>query len=90
MSVRNFVPTIWSAKLFQELDKSHVLVPLCNRDYEGEISNYGDQVKINAVGDIAVNNYAPNVTSITPQQLDAQQTVLEIDKAKYREVLLAA
>ena len=35
MSVRNFVPTIWSAKLFQELDKSHVLVPLCNRDYEG-------------------------------------------------------
>ena len=83
MSVRNFVPTIWSAKLFQELDKSHVLVPLCNRDYEGEISNYGDQVKINAVGDISVNNYAPNVTEISPQQLDAQQTVLEIDKAKY-------
>ena len=48
-----------------------------------EISNYGDQVKINAVGDIAVNNYAPNVTEISPQQLDAQQTVLEIDKAKY-------
>jgi hypothetical protein len=36
MSVRNFVPTIWSAKLFQELDKAHILVPLCNRDYEGK------------------------------------------------------
>ena len=77
------MPTIWSAKLFQELDKAHVLVPLCNREYEGEISNYGDQVKINAVGDITVSNYAPNVTEISPQQLDAQQTVLEIDKAKF-------
>ena len=48
-----------------------------------EISNYGDQVKINSVGDITVSNYAPNVTDITPQQLDAQQSVLEIDQAKY-------
>ena len=83
MSIRNFVPTIWSAKLFQELDKSHVLVPLCNRDYEGEIKSYGDQVKINAVGDITVSNYAPNVTTITPEQLTAAQTILEINQAKY-------
>lgn len=83
MSVRNFVPTIWSAKLFQELDKAHVLVSLANRDYEGEIKAYGDQVKINAVGDITVSNYAPNVTSITPEQLTAAQTILEIDQAKY-------
>ena len=48
-----------------------------------EITNYGDQVKINSIGDITVNNYAPNVTSITPQQLDAQQTVLEINQARY-------
>jgi hypothetical protein len=83
MSVRNFVPTIWSAKLFQELDKAHILVNLANRDYEGEIKGYGDQVKINAVGDVTVSNYAPNVTSITPQQLTAAQTILEIDQSKY-------
>ena len=83
MSVRQFVPTIWSAKLFQELDKAHVLVNRANRDYEGEISAYGDQVKINAVGDITVANYAPNVTSITPQQLSAAQTILTIDQSKY-------
>ena len=35
MSVRQFVPTVWSAKLFQELDKAHILVGLANRDYEG-------------------------------------------------------
>jgi hypothetical protein len=83
MSVSQFVPTVWSAKLFQELDKAHVLVGLANRDYEGEISAYGDTVKINGLGDITVSNYAPNVTSITPQQLTAEQTLLLIDQAKY-------
>ena len=48
-----------------------------------EISAYGDQVKINSVGDITIGNYSPNVTSITPQQLHSAQTILEIDKAKY-------
>jgi len=83
LSIRNFVPTIWSAKVFQELDKAHILVPLCNRDYEGEIRSFGDTVKINAVGDVTIQNYAPNVTSITPQQLSAAQTILQIDQAKY-------
>lgn len=48
-----------------------------------EISAFGDQVKINAVGDITVDNYAPNVTTITPQQLSAAQTILTIDQSKY-------
>ena len=82
MSVAQFKPTIWSAKLFMELDKAHVLVGLANRDYEGEIRGYGDQVKINGLGDITVFNYAPNVTSITPQQLAAEQTILKIDQSK--------
>jgi hypothetical protein len=83
MSVAQFKPTIWSAKLFMELDKAHVLVNRANRDYEGDISAFGDQVKINAVGDITVSNYAPNLTTITPQQLSAAQTILTIDQAKY-------
>ena len=83
MSLKNFKPTVWAAELFQELDKAHVLVSLCNREYEGEIKGYGDTVKINAVGDVTVGNYAPNVTSITPEQLTAAQTVLEIDQSKY-------
>jgi hypothetical protein len=83
LSVQNFIPTVWSAKLFQTLDKSHVLVNRCNRDYEGEISDYGDSVKINAIGEITIGNYQKNVTSITPEQLDDAQTILNIDQAKY-------
>lgn len=37
MSVANFIPTLWSARLLEHLDKDHVYVNLLNRDYEGEI-----------------------------------------------------
>ncbi len=37
MSLDNFIPTIWSARLLENLNKAHVYSSLCNRDYEGEI-----------------------------------------------------
>ena len=83
MSVKNFIPTIWASELVEELEKAHVLVNLCNRDYEGTIKSYGDTVKISALGEVTVGNYAPNVTSIAPEQLTAQQTQLTIDQSKY-------
>lgn len=48
-----------------------------------EITAFGDTVKIGQVGPITVGNYAPNVTSITPEQLNATQVILTIDKADY-------
>lgn len=83
MSLNHFIPTIWSAKLFSELDKAHVLVARCNRDYEGEISQFGDSVKINAIGDITVSDYTKNTTSVSAQELSDAQTILEIDQNKY-------
>lgn len=47
MSVKNFIPQIWSARLLEHLDKAHVYANLVNRDYEGEIRNFGDTVKVN-------------------------------------------
>ena len=32
MSVANFIPTIWSARLLAHLDKKHVYAALVNRD----------------------------------------------------------
>jgi len=83
MSVKQFIPTLWSSRLIQHLDKAHVLVNRCNRYYEGEIREYGDTVKIGQIGDITVANYAPNETEVTPEQLSGAQTLLLIDKAKY-------
>lgn len=32
---KNFIPTIWSARLLANLDKSLVALQFVNRDYEG-------------------------------------------------------
>lgn len=82
MSVQNFIPQLWSARLLANLDKAHVFGALVNRDYEGEIKNFGDTVKINKMGDITIGDYTG--ADITPaQDLTSAQTTLAIDKAKY-------
>ena len=83
MSLQNFIPTIWSAEILRTFETSHVLAALCNRDYEGEIKQQGDTVKINSIGDITVSSYVKNSTSITPEELQTAQTTLLIDQAKY-------
>ena len=79
MSVTNFVPTIWSARLLAHLDKKHVYAALVNRDYEGEIRNYGDTVKINQIGDVTIKNYTKGNDIEDPEDLSGSQTMLTID-----------
>lgn len=80
MTLKNFVPTIWSARLLNHLDKNLVAEQLVNTDYEGEIKDVGDTVKINQFGAITVSDY--NGTLTDPQELTSTQTTLTIDKAK--------
>lgn len=82
MSVKNFIPQIWSARLLANLDKKLVYANAVNRDYEGEIKKYGDTVKINQMGDVTVKDYK-NGTIEDPEELDSEQTILTIDQAKY-------
>ncbi len=78
---KNFIPTIWSARLLANLDKTFIY-PMCvNRDYEGEIKNFGDTVKVNMIGNIQVKDY--NGTLEDPEEIDSEQRVLTIDQAKY-------
>ena len=83
MSLQNFIPTVWAAGIQRELEARYVYASLVNRDYEGDISAYGDTVKINMVGDITVGDYVKNSTVITPEQLTSTQQELDIDQAKY-------
>jgi hypothetical protein len=82
MAVTHFVPEIWSSKIFVRLRKNLVYGNVVNTDYQGEISAYGDQVKINEIGAITVNNYTAH-SDITIQTLDSAQKVLTIDQQKY-------
>lgn len=82
MGLENFVPEIWSAKLFVRLRKAMVHASVVNRDYEGEISNVGDTVRINELGAIDVSAYSKS-TDISFQTLTGAEKLLIIDQAKY-------
>lgn len=83
MAVTSFIPTLWSARLMDALEKSHVATNLVNRDYEGVISAQGDTVKINSIGDITVKNYTKNTDIADPDDLTTADQSLVISQAKY-------
>lgn len=81
----NFIPSVWAARLLVALDKALVYAQtgVVNRDYEGEIRDSGDTVKIASIGDVTVGNYTKNTDINTPEILtDAEQTLV-IDQSKY-------
>jgi hypothetical protein len=83
MSLDNFIPTIWSARLLESLNNAHVFANLCNRDYEGEISGLGDTVKINSIGRVTIGTYTKNTNIAAAETLTDAQTSLVIDTARY-------
>ncbi|WP_342416716.1 P22 coat protein - protein 5 domain protein [Paenibacillus sp. FSL R10-2782] len=83
MSVQNFIPTIWSARLNESLKKNLVYGNVVNTDYEGEIQGQGSTVKINSIGAVTIGNYDKAAGIGNPQELDATQKTLVIDQAKY-------
>lgn len=80
----NFIPTVWTARLLKAFEKALVYgqAGVVNRDYEGDISQKGDSVKIASISDPTVGTYTKD-TDITAEALtDAEQTML-IDQADY-------
>lgn len=83
MAVTNFIPKLWSARLLENLQKQHVYANLVNRDYEGEIKQYGDTVHITDVGAVTVSDYVRNTNISDPQELTTNERLLVIDQQKY-------
>lgn len=83
MSVTNFIPTIWSARLNEKFKKNLVYGNCVNTDYEGEIQGQGSTVKINSIGAVTIGDYDKTTGIGTPEELSSDQTSLVIDQAKY-------
>lgn len=83
MAITNFIPTIWSETLISELNRKFIGVANCNREFEGEIREKGNTVKICGVGAITVSNYTKNTNMSAPETLSDNVKVLTIDQAKY-------
>lgn len=85
MSLANFIPEVWSSKIQRTLEKTLVYggPDVVNRDHEGEISQAGDTVRINAVGPVTIKAFSRNIDLAAPDTLTSSQTVLLIDQEEY-------
>jgi len=81
MSIQNFIPTVWSEVLHKELSKKYVAVANCNRDYEGEIKEFGSQVRICGLEPVSVFQYVKNQDMPAPELLSDTATDLIINRA---------
>ena len=76
----NFLPEIYSKKVLNFFRKASVVEAITNTDYAGEISGYGDTVKIINEPVITVDEYQRGGT-IAKQELTDTETTLIVDVA---------
>lgn len=91
MAVTSFIPEVWSAALLTTLEEHHVAAQdgIVNRNYEGEISEYGDTVQINTLTDPTIIPYTRNSTDLSsPEVLTTTAQTLVIDQADAFNFLL--
>lgn len=76
-----FIPEIWSQKLNSMLSKECVMLQCVNRNWEGEIKNQGDSVKIITPATVSVATLGS--ANITYSELEPESTDLIIDQKKF-------
>lgn len=85
MSVINAIPAVWAARILQALNTLLVYggPEVINRDYEGEIAQAGDTVRITTLADIVVKKYTRDADIESPEALTDAQLTLAIDQQDY-------
>lgn len=82
-----FIPEIWSGKLVEKFYSSTVLAAIANTDYEGEISNQGDRVRIRTKPTITIKDYRAD-GALELERPEGSELTLHIDKGKYFNTIL--
>ena len=81
MAVSNFIQSIWSKKIQDDLELKCKLVDNCLRDYEGDCK-YAQSVKILGVGEPTIGKY-DSTQDITIEEMSDKGQLLTIDQANY-------
>ena len=76
-----FLPSVYSKKVLNFFRKASVVEAITNTDYAGEISAYGDSVKIIKEPVISVSDYTRG-SDTTATKLTDQELTLVVDSAK--------
>lgn len=84
MAIQNARPTLWSAKILRSLHTLLVFAGpyVISRDYEGEVKEQGDTVKITTVGPVKVANYVKGTDMAAAESLTDAALTLAIDQQK--------
>lgn len=87
LQATGFIPEIWSGKLVEKFYASTVLAAISNTDYEGEIRNQGDKVKIRTKPTITISDYKAD-GQLSLQRPSGNVLDLSIDQGKYFNTIL--
>ncbi len=77
-----FKTEVFSQKLIMNLDKLNVMLPLVNRDWEGDLGKVGDTVHVRTLGSVSISAYNKS-TPINYQDLAPAKETMVVDDAQY-------
>lgn len=81
-----FIPQLWSNKLNAKFYANTMMTEIANTDWEGEIKNQGDTIRIRTAPSITINDYAGAGTTLTSEVPAPIYTDMQINKGKYFSV----
>lgn len=87
LSATGFIPEIWSGKLIEKFYASTVLAAIANTNYEGEIKNQGDKVRIRTKPTVTIKDYRAD-GALELERPTGNVIDLLIDKGKYFNTIL--
>lgn len=87
LAANGFIPEIWSGKLVEKFYDSTVLAAIANTDYEGEIANQGDKVRIRTKPTVTIKDYRADGALELERPVGSVVDLL-IDKGKYFNTIL--
>ena len=84
MALTSFIPKLWSAELLVSLKSTLIYGQdgVINRDYEGEIKQYGDTLQINKINGVTISDYTRDQDMTAAEALGGVGTTLTIDQSK--------
>lgn len=77
-----FIPTLWSGKLLAKFYQNTILSEITNTDYEGELKNQGDTVRIRLAPSISIQDYTAG-QSLNYEVPEPIFQDMQVNKGKY-------
>lgn len=81
-----FIPQLWSNKLNAKFYANTLMTEIANTDWEGEIKNQGDTIRIRTAPSITIRDYAGAGTTLTSEVPTPVYLDMQINKGMYFNV----